>query len=451
MKNKIWIIAILSGLLLSHTACDDNKDEFLEDFKTILSIKNDGEVPFTLYKISGEDGIYKIIINKGGSSLNAVTYAEVAVMDKSTLDIYNLENGTNYVALPANTFEVDNKRIDFSRNDLYQPINVKFKTDLIYALPKIEGTYVVPIRLMESSDSINSKKRTVFIKPAVVVPSVFLDKNGYFYNALTDLSESSTLFKLAVTMPFTNKWAFDCSITIDQTLLDDYNKTSGNNYALLPAAAYTLTDKVTFTSKDDLKNFEINVSKAALSYGNYILPLRLNHCSKTDFVINDTRNTCLYGISYVPDVSKLKAVALKESMLTSNSPAAEGSIANLLDGDVATYFHSDYSGAVAPPHYLQVALGEEKTAFSFSFTARSSGGNGTPAQIDLYGSIDGTTFSKISTITEGLPPGGSAGAGKSYTSPVIVGKAFKYLRLSMPKNQSGEVYFVFSEFSMKAF
>lgn len=449
MKNKLWFLSLVCTALFISVACDDNKDEFLEDYKTILSIKNSGEVPFTLYKIAGEDGEYRVIVNKGGAVLNAETSIQAEVVDKATLEMYNLENGTEYVTLPSHTYELGQTDLRFASSDLYKQIDVKFKTEQIYELPKIEGDYVLPIRLIQSPDSINRKKNLVFVKPLIVVPSIYLTKNGYVYNAFTDQEDQLT-FKLPITMPFTNKWDFDCTITIDETLLDDYNKVSGVDYALLPASSYTLPPKVSFTALDDEKTIDIEVKREGLSYGNYILPIYLSSCSKPDFVIDEARKSCLYGISYVPDISKLGRVPLTESTLTSNSHAAEGSIAAMLDGDVNTYFHSDYSGSVPAPHYLEVAFDEQKTALNFSFTARSSQGNGTPAQIDVMGSVDGVTFYKMAAITENLPPAGSAGAGKSYTSPVIVGKAFKYIRLVMPKNQAGGVYFVFSEFSLNA-
>ncbi|MFV0546220.1 MAG: BT_3987 domain-containing protein [Bacteroides sp.] len=448
MKNKRWFLVVLCTTLFISMACNDNKDEFLEDYRTILSIKESGEVPLTLYKIAGEDGEYRVVVNKGGSVLNAVTSIQAEVMDKSALDIYNVENSTEYVILPANTYELGQTDLAFASSDLYQQIKVRFKTEQIYALPKIEGEYVLPIRLAQSTDSINNEKKLVIVKPTIVVPSIYLAKNGYVYNAFTDQQDQMT-FKLPIKMPFTNKWDFDCSIGIDESLLNDYNAASGIDYALLPSSSYTLSSKVSFTAMDDEKDISFEVKREGLSYGNYILPIYLSGCSKSDFVIDEAKKSCLYGISYVPDMSKLSKVALTENMLSSNSHAAEGSIAAMLDGDVNTYFHSDYSGSVAPPHYLQVALGTQATALSFSFTARSSQGNGTPAEIDVLGSMDGVTFHKMAIITEELPPAGAAGAGKSYASPVVVGKAFKYLRLVFPKNQSGGVYFVFSEFSLK--
>ncbi len=57
-------------------------------------------------------------------------------------------------------------------------------------------------------------------------------------------------------------------------------------------------------------------------------------------------------------------------------------------------------------HYLQVALPAETTAFNFYYTTRSANGSAAPAKIIIEGSLDGVSFNKISTLTDGLPTGG---------------------------------------------
>ena len=165
-------------------------------------------------------------------------------------------------------------------------------------------------------------------------------------------------------------------------------------------------------------------------------------------MIDAAKNACLYGISYVPDESKLKKVELTAGMLSSNAvEPSEGSLANLLDGDVETYFHSAWSVAVEGSHYLQVALPTETTAFNFYYTTRSANGSAAPAKIIIEGSLDGVSFNKISTLTDGLPTGGK----ETYNSKIMVGKPFKIIRFSVPENATGGNFFVWSEFGMKVF
>ena len=141
-------------------------------------------------------------------------------------------------------------------------------------------------------------------------------------------------------------------------------------------------------------------------------------------------------------------MALTVNMLSSNAvEPSEGSLANLLDGDVETYFHSAWSVAVEGYHYVEVALPGESSTLSFTYTTRSSNGNAAPAEIIIEGSMDGVSFSKIGTLDSGLPTGGK----ETYESQVMVGKPFKIVRFTVTKNATGANYFVWSEFSMKVF
>ena len=188
----------------------------------------------------------------------------------------------------------------------------------------------------------------------------------------------------------------------------------------------------------------IEVDRTGLSYGNYVLPICLSSCTKPQFVIDTERNTSLYAISYVPDASKLTKVNLKENMIgIFPDPTNEGSIAEMLDGKEDTYYHSNWSGVAPMPHWIQITLPKESTAVSIGYQVRHNNNNGAPLQYTLLGSLNGTDFSKITTVTENLPTATKA----KYTSPVFVGKPFKYLRVQVDKTSVGNS-FAFAEFWM---
>lgn len=444
MRKKIIIASLAATLLLTHTACDDNKDEYLSDFSTILYFRNSGELPLDIYN-TGDNTEYKLIVNKSGSELGAVTEVSVSVMDAAALAVYNAEQATHYKALPAGCYEVKgDMKLLFGSSDLSKQVDVVLKPEAIYALPELPDgeSYVLPMQLINSADSINSKKNTVFVKPSILVPTVYFSQNGYVQNFLSDEGAAEIQLTLPVNIPLASKWSFDCKIESDKALLDAYNKENNCDYALLPAQQ--LASGVSFTPNGNLvENFNITVKREGLNYGNYVLPLRLVSATKPQFVVDEARNTCLYGVSYVPAESKLHSVALTEQMI-SYYPLTlnEGSVAEMLDGKEDTYFHSQYSPAVALPHYIQVELPKESTAFLFEYKTRHNNNNGAPQVIGLYGSVDGKEFSKIGTITSGLP----TAAKTSYKSPVFVGKPFKHLRVSVEKAPSSS--FAMAEFRL---
>ncbi|WP_455592326.1 BT_3987 domain-containing protein [Bacteroides sp.] len=453
MKKKIIFVSLLAAFLMTHTACEDEKGDYLSDFSTILSFRNSGEIPLDIYS-TGDDTEYQVVINKGGSELKATTEVSVGVMDDAALAIYNAEQWTFYKALPATCYELKGEtKFNFAASDMYKTLDVVLKTELIKELPALKSgeSYVIPLQLQNSTDSINSKIGMAFIQPNVVIPTVFFSKSGYTQNFFSDNGPVKMNFTLPVEISLPSNWDFSCGLTIDETLLDEYNTENECDYALLPTSAYTMGTTVSFTNdKESVKEANIEVDRTSLEYGNYVLPVRLSSCTKPQFVIDSDKSTSLYAISYVPDASKLSKVALTESMISIYPTwVNEGSIAEMLDGVADTYFHSAWgsgpNGEALPPlpHWIQVELPKECTAVSIGYQVRHNNANGAPQQYSLAGSMDGVNFSKIATVTDDLP----AKTGETYTSPVFVGKPFKYLRVIVEKTGSGNS-FAFAEFSM---
>lgn len=447
MKKKIIFASLVTALLMTHTACEDEKSDYLSDFSTIIGFRNSGELPVDIYS-TGDDADYEVVISKGGSELNATTEVSVGVMDDAALAIYNAEQWTSYKALPATCYELKGEtKFDFAASDMYKTMDVTLKTELIKELPALKSgeSYVLPLQLQNSKDSINSKLGVIFVKPNVVIPTVFFSKSGYTQNFFSDNGPVKMNFTLPVEISLPSNWEFSCGLTVDKTLLDEYNTENECDYALLPTSAYTMGATVNFANdKESVKEVNIEVDRTSLEYGNYVLPVRLSSCTKPQFVIDADKSTSLYAISYVPDASKLSKVALTAGMIT-HFPANTGDgtvIDGMLDGNPETMFHSSYSDDPLP-HWIQVELPKECTAVSIGYQVRHNNNNGAPQQYSLAGSMDGVNFSKITTVTDDLP----AKTGEIYTSPVFVGKPFKYLRVIVEKTPVGNS-FAFAEFSM---
>ncbi len=127
----------------------------------------------------------------------------------------------------------------------------------------------------------------------------------------------------------------------------------------------------------------------------------------------------------------------------------------LTDGDKTTYLHTDYSGAVAAPHYLRVDLGSNSTTtkFRFNYSTRDNGNN-CPTTIVVEGcnEADGT-YTTITTLTtaDGLPNPGqntNGGVAEDFESSVIsMSEAYRYVRFKVTGVEgSNATFFVISEF-----
>ena len=125
---------------------------------------------------------------------------------------------------------------------------------------------------------------------------------------------------------------------------------------------------------------------------------------------------------------------------TNAQEGSEGAIKNICDGDVKTFFHSQWSGTGPDAdHYIQATLPEAAQKFHIAFYKRNdsnrptsivvSAGDAEPAQ----------------TITEGLP------APAWYSAEVDLGTAADVVRFTVPTTSTGganngHVYFTFGEF-----
>ena len=143
---------------------------------------------------------------------------------------------------------------------------------------------------------------------------------------------------------------------------------------------------------------------------------------------------------------------------TNAQSAQEGPIANLVDGQNGTFFHSDYSGANSTDgldHHITIALGnnEINTSFRFKYVTRQGADSHFPSIIKVYGGVQSAEdidYEELTTINSGLPTSG----GKEYISAAIaVTKQYSHLRFMVTKNSNntakgGHQFFHMAEFDL---
>ena len=141
---------------------------------------------------------------------------------------------------------------------------------------------------------------------------------------------------------------------------------------------------------------------------------------------------------------------------TNAQSTQEGPISGLIDGlygtgytDKPYYFHSAYSGETITDglkHHITINLGTNNavSAFKFQYRNRTNAGVGFPAEIEVYGSIDGSSYNKIITLNDM-----ETNATTVYTSPVIeTSKGYAYLRFMVTKSSGNKSYFHMAEFDL---
>ncbi|MBR4311786.1 MAG: discoidin domain-containing protein [Bacteroidaceae bacterium] len=122
---------------------------------------------------------------------------------------------------------------------------------------------------------------------------------------------------------------------------------------------------------------------------------------------------------------------------TNAQSTQEGPIADLIDGNNNSYFHSDYSGNNSKDeldHHITVNLGEGNKAqeFTFKYVTRHNADTNYPKTIKVLGSVDGDTYEEITSVTD-LPVGNT----ETYLSDTITAtKYYSYLRFMVTENNN---------------
>lgn len=142
------------------------------------------------------------------------------------------------------------------------------------------------------------------------------------------------------------------------------------DYVSIPETATWLKLKgISGTGKEKVMTFDVlasfidNVREAVVT-----LQSASNHNYTSSFKIKQSERAWVWT-----------PIELTLDMLSSNAvEPSEGSIANLLDDNIGTYFHTLYSKASpgGKPHYLQIDLDEPVKLFSIEYTGRGGGGMG---------------------------------------------------------------------------
>ena len=140
-------------------------------------------------------------------------------------------------------------------------------------------------------------------------------------------------------------------------------------------------------------------------------------------------------------------IALTAADLSTNAQEpTEGPIANLLDGNTGTFFHTAWSVNIPAPHWMQVNLKEEITgSYKFYYAPRNNGNN-KPTDFDLMGSTDGTNWFLIRNFTkdaDGLPVTSTG----TFTSGIYdAPQPFSQIRMVVNATNTSSIFWTMSEF-----
>ena len=132
-------------------------------------------------------------------------------------------------------------------------------------------------------------------------------------------------------------------------------------------------------------------------------------------------------------------------LVTYTQETSEGPKANLVDGNIATYWHSAWSGTTAPlPHWIQITFNSDLLFGGFQYWMRQGGAaSDRPTQWDVQTSPDGVTYTTVWTSLPGLVVDPSTAMFQQLvTRPFLA----KYVKVRILTNQGGKTYTNLGEF-----
>ena len=378
----------MAALILA--ACE-NSDYELEnlvpdEYHKVLYINNSGTQDLTLYN-TGQANTFAISVFKGGSDPSLTASATIAIHSQEAVDsLYSEHDGANYRIIPDGSYSLDQTQINFtSSEERYKIVTLSLQTDPIEAAMEAnpDVVYVLPLYLYSEQDSVNADKSELFIRmtevltPALGFTSTTASPVSYTYGFGTQTVD------VGFGLDTDNSWEIECQFAADPDYVDTYNAANNTAYQLLPEGSYSFASTVTLPSSSNSTNLTVTIDGSGLTPGDYLLPVRLTEAS----MFSVSANSAVY-----PLVVRVIGTQLDRSgwSISANTqePTGEG-VGNgvatcLLDGDLSTFWHSQWSGGSQPlPHEIVVDMNRTVTLTNIGLIQR---------QHDSYRDVGGGEF-----------------------------------------------------------
>ncbi len=456
MKTIFKYLIPAALALFAAAACEDHRSDNMEEFQTMVYFRNGGEQNLTLFR-TGEDGFYRIPVCKSGRNLDGKASAVVIPFDQAQMSMYNTSKETNFTLIPASLFSFTDAdknplpdqakvNLDFGSDDAYQVVYVSLKTVALSALMEAnpDNEYVLGLQVF-ADEPVSSDINLIVLKPEIQVPKLALQTTGIEPHQYTNASPAVASYRNTLSLNMDeNQWDFTCSIAPgDEAWLADYNYNNAKNYTLLPAKAFNLpTTELHFTKGKLDVEFDVEITRAYMDMlVEYALPIIVTDCSKSEFVIDAKKNYFLLNLRMDPDKITLSSDMVEVS--ANHAGDGDGAPA-LVDGNIATYWHSPWSGSVtnADPVYgiyVDISLKSPLKAIVMSYCTRANNPNGVPTHIVVGVSNDKTNWEVIDN-GDVADPEMPTSAATWFTLPVMKHTSnFKYIRFGIAESIAGDL------------
>lgn len=369
--NIFAAVTLLCGLSL--VSCDsDEKEDNLTP--STVYIVNSGVQDIKVYN-TGETYTHQVGIYKAGA-LKSDADVKVAVFTEVELETYNTENNTGYSFIPSTCYTIDRLQVSFGsgQKDVNQMIKVDFDAASLKALPAITGSYVLPVRITESSIDINNKKDISIIHPTVADPIAYFKNEGKEYK-YTYGDFKATVFEAPIELDIdNNKWDIELEAEVDESYVNQYGD---GDFTLLDANTYSFDKKISLPIGSKGFTLKVNIDGSAVEAGKYILPIRLKKISKFDIDIDrDLYFVAVDIAAPLLDRENWTIAGFSTEEAVGESDGRNGRAIHMIDDDTSTFWHSKWSdgeGKKPPvPHEVIIDMQEVFTITQIDLVRRNN-------------------------------------------------------------------------------
>lgn len=443
--KKILIASALTAMMLAGVSCSNDYDIYPAEYDRVVMIKDAGAPELTVYSTDTKVSIPVTVI-KGGVKSGEQVSTTLRVMTTEEFDEYLLESGRPYTMLPADcySFSADGQTtsvsIQFAGDESYKIVDVYVNAK---AFGKYMETYdgslyrpALPVVLESSDASVNTESYETFILPTYTIPTLDMAQSG-----LAEIDRTGNTMTFNVTLPIENLWDINFTVALDPDYVTAYNNANGTEYTAIPDDAISgLQSSYTLPKGQQTLAVSFTIDPNKVDYSD-VVPVKLTGCDVDGIEINDASNTLMAPVK--------RRITITESMLSTNAlEPSEGSLANLLDGDPNTFFHSCWSVTVEGKHWLEVSLPNTYSTVQIEYWNRISGSTNTPAWFNLYtGTNDDnlSLFKAYAWDTDGLLGGSGE---KNILAPIYLDEPASVFRIENTQSWNGNAFFVMTEFRM---
>lgn len=431
--------------MMAGASCSEDYDIYPADLSEVLMIKDAGAHELSVYSTDAKTP-FKLTVMKGGHTDGQTATATLRAMNQEEFDAYRTEAGTPYTLLPSNCFS-------FSADGEATSMNIQFAADETYKVVEVYinsaafGTYsdsydwslyrpVLPVVLESADASINEYGVETFVLPTFVEPGLEFEGTGKI-----DLERQGNTLSFPINLPIENQWDITFKVELAPEYVEAYNIANGTSYTAADASA--IKDFAgTYTMPKGSSSIDVSftLDPSKLQYSDMVA-FRLVECDVPGIVINPDLSVFMTGVT--------RRINITTNMFSTNAlEPTEGSLANLLDDNPSTFFHSAWSVSVAGKHWLEVTLPEAYDNVQIEYWNRISGSTNTPAWFNLYtGTSDDdlTLFKAYAWDVDGLKGGSGE---KNVLAPIYLDKPQNVFRIENTQSWNGNAFFVMTEFRM---